>query len=583
MPRTFTDSRLANLGAASIHAAYEAYHDRFRAITRRARAHFEAADWRGLQLDAAARLDLYDLVLDVVVGELRQLLGPRASERLVWASMKAVYSGSIAGHPEWELAETFFNSVTRRVFATVGVDTQIEFVDSDFEPPVHRVSAPLWRTYRAPLTPADLMARILADFRFQVRCEDAERDARLAADAIAAHLAAAGLPSGIDHAQIVRSVFFRGRSAYVVGRLWCGPTRVPLVLALRHGEGGLVVDAVLLSEDDVSILFSFTRAHFHVEADRPCELVRFLREIMPLKPVADLYTAIGYHKHGKTELYRHLLHHLRETTDRFVIAPGAPGMVMLVFTLPSYDLVFKVIRDRVAEPKTVTRDEVMAKYRLVFKHDRAGRLVDAHEFEHLEFDRARFSEPLLEAVRRDAAETVRVDERKVVIHHLYVERRVQPLDLFVARASPDELRPVLIDYGWAIKDLAAANIFPGDLLLRNFGVTRHGRVVSYDYDELRLMDQCRFAHVPSPRDEIEEWSAEPWFPVHENDCFPAEFRRWLGLAEPWDGLFLDHHADLYTVRFWRDLQERIRAGEVMDILPYAEHKRLQHRRVACAG
>jgi isocitrate dehydrogenase kinase/phosphatase len=575
--QTLTDSRLANLGARAICDAFDAYLEQFTTITRRARSHFEQRDWRATQADAAARLDLYAEVIVRIVLEIRGLLGERGEDKLVWASVKAVFSGLIASREQWELAETFFNSVTRRIFTTVGVDPQIEFVDSDFDAPPTKSTQPMFRTYVAPASLAALIEGALADVAFAVAYEDCGRDARLAAEVIGDYLHALGQRVVVDRAEFFSSIFYRGKGAYLIGRIWCGGSPLPLVLALQHREGGIVLDAVLFTEDEVSILFSFTRSYFHVEVARPYDLVHFLQEIMPRKPLGELYIAIGYNKHGKTELYRHLLHQLNRADDQFIIAPGAPGMVMLVFTLPSYDSVFKVIKDRFDEPKTTTRAEVMGKYYLVFKHDRAGRLIDAQEFEHLEFDRALFSEPLLDEMQRVARDTVRVEARRVIIKHLYVERRLRPLNIYVREANDEAVQAAVIDYGHAIKDLAAANIFPGDILLKNFGVTRHGRVVSYDYDELCLITDCNFVGAPPPRDDIEELSAEPWFYVHESDCFPAEFKTWLGLEEPWRSIFMEHHSDLYEVEFWRDLQARIRAGEVIDILPYPQNKRLANK------
>ena len=569
MPQTLTDSRLANVGASTICDAFEAYHAQFKTITRRARTHFEKRDWHAMQTDAAARLDFYGEFIGRIVAEVRDLLGTRSNDKLVWAGLKAVYSGLIAPRDDWELAETFFNSVTRRIFATVGVDGQIEFVDSDFDTPPSTSTQPMFRTYPGPPSLDALIENILADFAFAVPYEDCRRDARLAAEAI-------GADRAIERAEVFGSIFYRGKGAYLIGRIWCQGSPMPLVLALRNHEHGIVLDAVLASEDEVSILFSFTRSYFHVEVARPYDLVRFLQELLPLKPRGELYIALGYNKHGKTELYRHFLRHLQGCADQFIIAPGAPGMVMLVFTLPSYDTVFKIIRDSFEDPKTLTRAEVMAKYRLVFKHDRAGRLIDAQEFEHLEFDRTLFSEPLLDQMRRFAAQTVHLNGRRVVIRHLYVERRVWPLNMYVREATAEAIEPAVVDYGRAIKDLAAANVFPGDILLKNFGVTRHGRVVSYDYDELCLITDCNFVTMPPSHDDIEELSPEPWFAVRENDVFPAEFKTWLGLDEPWRSLFMKHHADLYAVDFWRDRQVRLRADEVIDIRPYPESKRLNN-------
>jgi isocitrate dehydrogenase kinase/phosphatase len=572
--QTFTDSRLANLGARAIYAAFDDYHAQFKTVTRRARTHFEHCDWRGMRADAAARLDLYSEVVARTVTNIRTLLAARSHDKLIWASIKAVYSGMIAPRDDWELAETFLNSITRRIFTTVGVDPKIEFVDSDFDAPPSTSTQPILRTYVAPRSLEVLIENILADYGFAVGYENRARDARLVAAVIAKHLDSLASASVIERAEILNSVFYRGIRAYFIGRLWCGRIAVPLVLALQNGPHGVVVDAVLCAEDDVSILFSFTRAYFHVEAARPHDLVHFLQEIMPRKPVAELYIAIGYNRHGKTELYRHLLHHLNNTDEQFIIAPGAPGMVMLVFTLPSYDVVCKIIRDQFDDPKTATRADVLGKYYLVFKHDRAGRLIDAQEFDHLEFDRARFSEPLLDEMSRGAVNTVRVEDHRVVINHLYIERRVRPLDIHIREATDGAVRDAVIDYGRAIKELAAANIFPGDLLLKNFGVTRHGRVVFYDYDELCLLTECNFRTVPTPHDAIEELSAEPWFFVGEHDCFPSEFKTWLGLQEPLRSEFLKHHADLYEPDFWHALQARIRAGEVIDILPYSPSRRL---------
>ncbi len=573
MSSTLSDSRLASVGARAICDAFEKHQETFQTITRRARAHFEKCDWRAMQNDATARLDLYTGAVTLLLGELRCLLESRTDDKAIWSSMKAVYSGLIASRDDLELAETFFNSVTRRIFTTVGVDPQIEFVDSDFNAPFADSALLMSREYAAPSTPLKLVETVLKDFAFTY--EDSVRDAQLAAEAIENLLRSRSMRPVIERARFLRSIFYRGKGAYIIGQMSCDGTALPLVLALQNGERGVVLDAVLFTEDEVSILFSFTRSYFHADVSRPREMIRFLREIMPRKPLAELYIAVGFNKHGKTEFYRHFLRHMNSSDDQFIIAPGARGMVMLVFTLPSYDAVFKIIRDTFDAPKTSTRAEVMGKYRLVFKHDRAGRLIDAQEFEHLEFDRARFSEPLLEQMSRNARDTVRVDGERVVIKHLYIERRLRPLDIFVREADEAAVREAVIDYGRAIKDLAAANIFPGDVLIKNFGVTRHGRIVSYDYDELCHITDCRFRAVPKPHNAIEEMSAEPWYFVGEHDCFPAEFKTWLGLDEPWRSVYLEHHADLYEVSFWQKLQERIRAGELIDIPPYPESKRLR--------
>jgi isocitrate dehydrogenase kinase/phosphatase len=331
---------------------------------------------------------------------------------------------------------------------------------------------------------------------------------------------------------------------------------------------------VLLDENDVSILFSFTRSYFHVDVDRPYDLIRFLRTIMPRKRVAELYISIGYNKHGKTELYRDILHHMAYSDDQFQKARGQPGMVMSVFTMPSYDIVFKVIKDRFTYPKKTTRAAVMEKYHLVFRHDRAGRLVDAQEFEHLQFDRGRFSSTLLDDLMLHAEATISVTEAHVTVKHAYVERRIIPLDIYVREADEEMAVQALIDYGNAIKDLAISNIFPGDMLLKNFGVTRHGRVVFYDYDELCLLTDCNFRDIPPAPSYEDELSPEPWFSINEHDVFPEQFVNFLGVYGEIREVFLEHHRDLLDPAYWRAVQARLAAGEIMQLLPYREAERL---------
>lgn len=574
MTTPLSDSRLSNLGAARILEGFDEYVSRFRALNRRAPRRFEDRDWRGMQSDAVERLRLYPVVVERVIDSIRQLLGGRSDDPLLWVAIKAVYSGLIEDRQDWELAETFYNSVTRKVFNTVGVDARIEFVDTDFDSPPSPSQEPVYVTFERAESTRDLVLDVLDTFAHGVGYARREADAAAVAERIEVHLERTGGLPVVGRAEMVRSVFYRGQAAYLVGLIYSGSQRVPLVVALRHGNEGVFVDAVLLTEDEASILFSFTRSYFHVDVTRPHDLVWFLRRLMPRKRVAELYIAVGQNKHGKTELYRDLLRHLRSTDERFQAAPGTKGLVMIVFTMPGYDDVFKVIRDTFPPPKRTTRRAVMDKYRLVFQHDRAGRLMDVQDFQHLEFDRWRFDPDLLDELLTEAGGTVRLEGDSVVISHVYVERRIIPLDLYVRDASLHAAAEAVIDYGQAIKDLASTNIFPGDLLLKNFGVTRHGRVVFYDYDELCSLTDIRFRSIPAPRDELDELGAEPWFPVGDRDVFPEELDHFLGLPDDLHRVFLERHADLFQAAPWRAIQDRIGAGELIEVFPYAEEARL---------
>ncbi|HRO91824.1 MAG TPA: bifunctional isocitrate dehydrogenase kinase/phosphatase, partial [Promineifilum sp.] len=365
MTSRLTDSRLANIGARTIQTAYVTLHDQFQAITERASVRFDAQDWAGMQADAAERLYLYRRIVDLVEAAIRDLLGDRAENKLIWASMKAVYSGLIADRDDWELAETFFNSATRRIFTTVGVDHQIEFVATDFETPPTRPRSPVYRSYGHSSSTAGLVAIVLRDNSFTTPYANLQRDAELVAQRIDAQLEKLGALQSVDRLELIRSPFFRGMGAYLVGRLFSGSHRIPLALALIHTPNGLIVDSVLLDENSVSILFSFAHSYFHIAVDRPYDLVYFLKSIMPRKRTGELYISLGYNKHGKTELYRDLLDHLAYTTEKFEVARGQRGMVMMVFTMPGYDMVFKLIKDFFNYPKDSTRKQVKGKYDLV--------------------------------------------------------------------------------------------------------------------------------------------------------------------------------------------------------------------------
>ena len=530
--------------------------------------------------------------MEKLTTQIKQIMGPRVTERGIWVGMKAVYSSLIATSTKWEIAESFFNSLTRRIFATEGVDQSIEFVDTDFDEAPTTVPGDTRRVYSGGSIHELLIASLtdpsigFAEEHWCALDETAQR----AAERVEAAFRASPQKTpgdGRPKLEMIGSIFYRGRGAYLVARAFRDSAdRAPVALALclrRPDEGGIRLDAILIGETDLAILFSFTRAYFRVDTKCPYQLVRSLHQLMPRKRLIDLYNAIGYHRHGKTEFYRDFVRHLRTSSDRFVNAEGAHGMVMLVFTLPSYDVVFKLIKDRFDYPKENTRADVMRRYRLVFEHDRAGRLVEAHEFEHLRIPRNRFDPALLTDLLRDASSIVRLNEDDVVIAHTYVERRIRPLNLFLFEANEAAVAAAARDYGQSIKDLAASNIFPGDLLTKNFGVTRHGRVVFYDYDELCFMTDCNFRDLPQATTPEQEMAAEPWFSVRENDIFPEEFPQFLRLPDTARASLLERHADVFRPEFWRGMQEKLRAGEIPEVFPYKAERRLSSSLASVAG
>jgi isocitrate dehydrogenase kinase/phosphatase len=568
---SLTDSRLAALCAEAARDAFVEYERHFDEITQRARDRFLARDWRGSFDDSRERLRLYSIILDSLTHRTRELMADRLDHRPIWRATKAAYSALIATSDRWEIAESFFNSLTRRIFATEGVNQTIEFVDTDFDTSVqeqHKIA----HTYSGG-TVAKLMTELLTDEGVGGFAPEHWSNLRESVELAAKRLDAA-LPDAAA-IEIISAIFYRGRGAYIVGRACRGDTSVPIAFALSHPhENGIVLDALLIGEADLAILFSFTRAYFRVNAPCPFAFVRWLRDLMPGKRLADLYNAIGYNRHAKTEFYRDFVRQLQNSGDHFVLAEGTRGMVMIVFTLPSYDVVFKLIRDHFDQPKDSDRNDVMRRYKLVFEHDRAGRLIEAHEFEHLRIPQNRFDPSLLEQLLRDTASIVRIEDDDVIINHAYVERRVRPLNLFFRQADGAAAVSAACDYGKAIKDLAASNIFPGDLLTKNFGLTRRDRVVFYDYDELCFLTDCNFRDLPQSRTYEEEISAEPWFSVRVNDIFPEEFSRFLFFPRAAGDELMKQHGDLFHPKFWREMQGAIRTGELPEVLPYAPERRL---------
>ena len=471
--------QLAGECAREIAAAFERYNAEFRVITRRAPLHFDARDAKGSQRDHVERIELYDKFVNRAVTELRERLGERALDRDLWVRIRDEFPEEIQSLPDPEFAKTFFSSTTRRLFGTVGVAPEIEFVATDLDPLAGITTAVGYNTYLNHGSLPLLFEDVLGDVRFRSPWKDLDKSTLHVASEVTAYLHARNEKRQVLRVEMIRPVFYQVARAYLVGRVIGADFRLPLVIALKNSDGGILVDAVMLSEGDVSIVFSFTRSYFHVDLERVGEAVLFLKSILPVKPVSELFTVLGRARQGKTERYRELMQHLHHTKDKFVHAPGERGLVMVCFTLPSFDVVFKIIRDRFPYPKNVLREEVMAKYQLVFKHDRAGRLVDAQEFRRLRFPKDLFAPELLEELLSETAMTVREVGSNLVFDHMYIERRMTPLNLYLRTASETAAERVVLDYGQCIRDLAYTNIFAGDLLLKNFGVTRHGRVIFY--------------------------------------------------------------------------------------------------------
>jgi isocitrate dehydrogenase kinase/phosphatase len=558
--------------AQHIVAAFAAYNAEFRAITRRAPGRFDERDWKGSQRDAVERIELYDRFVNRTVGELKTRLGAHALDRTLWASTRDAFAQAIEGVPDNEFTKTFFSSISRRLFGTVGVAPELEFVATELDPLASIRSKVGTNSYLNRGSLQLLLEDLLGDVRFRSPWKDFDQSVAHVTSEITWHLRINGERRLVQSVEVIRPVFYQSARAYLVGRIIGRNFVFPLVIALKNTDRGILVDAVMLAESDVSVVFGFARSYFHVDLERVGEAVVFLKGLLPRKPVSELFTVLGRARQGKTERFRELMRNLAHTSDQFVHAAGDRGLVMVCFTLPSFDVVFKVIRDRFPYPKNVLREEVQAKYELVFKHDRAGRLVDAQEFKRMRFPKARFAPELLAELQAETANTVHVDGDDLIFDHMYVERRMTPLNLYLRNAAPEAAEKAVLDYGQCIRDLAYTNIFAGDLLLKNFGVTRHGRVIFYDYDELCQVTDCRFREMPEATNPEDEMRGESWFYVADNDVFPETFLNFLAFSDAQREAFLRLHAEVLTADFWRGVQQRLNDGEVLEVVPYHPHR-----------
>jgi isocitrate dehydrogenase kinase/phosphatase len=582
-PTQLTDHRAFDIAQAMLEG-FDRHYRLFRETSGQAKQRFEEADWHGQQRAQRERIEFYDKRVDEGAERLQTEFDIGNASMDTWQQVKLHYIGLLTNHHQPELAETFFNSVTTKIlhrsyfrndFLFVRPAVSTEYIEND-EPaatPTYRAYYPTRETLR------ETLLRIVTNFQLERDFEDLERDVD--------HVMAALRRQVLDNTrlrtnfqiQVLSSLFYRNKGAYVIGKIVNGFVELPFALPILHNSRGLLaIDTVLFGEDELQVLFSFARAYFMVEMEIPSAYVQFLRSMMPRKPRSEIYSALGLHKQGKNIFYRDFLYHLRHSSDKFRTAPGIKGMVMIVFDLPSFPFVFKVIKDTFPAQKETTREQIKRKYFIVKTHDRVGRMADTLEYSNVAFPRARFEDELVEELKRDCPSLLEEDGDALVIKHLYIERRMVPLNIYLQEASREQIEHAVVEYGNAIKDMVAANIFPGDMLWKNFGVTRHGKIVFYDYDEIEYLTDCNFRRVPQAHNEEDELSGEVWYPVGPKDVFPETFGPFL-LGNPTiREVFMKHHADLLEEQFWNLHKQRIQAGHVHDVFPYDTSKRFAVQR-----
>ena len=544
-------------------------------ITAEAKFRFEKAQWQACQLASKQRIDLYEQILNETVTSIYEAYLPQKQKLKFWHDVKAAFILLLDTHPQFELAETFFNSVIGRVFKHQLITDEIMFVhESRCHLNKQQIQAVI-HSIPAQGSVVKTIESILSHYRFKVPFEDYQRDLQFMTKEIQARLPQTTRASVVK-IEMLKSIFYRGKAAYLIGRTCLANDTIPFVIVLLNtDEQQLYVDTVLTARRDFSVLFGFARAYFMAETQSPSAVVEFLQEIIPNKKNFELYTALGFYKHGKTVFYRNYLDHVENSDDKFEVAPGIKGLVMQVFHLPSYGVVFKIIKDEFAESKKITRQDVIDKYKLVKNHDRIGRMADTHEFANFRLPRQRISDELLAELQATCANSIELTEQDVIIKHLYIERKMTPLNLYLQQdnLTEAEIRHAIDDLGNAIKQIAYANIFPGDMLHKNFGITRHGRVIFYDYDEICYMNERNFRALPKSDDPY----ALDTLSVAPNDVFPEQFEHFIVGKKHLKALFKELHADLFTPEYWRRIQAEMAKGEIIHVAPYPESQRFTRR------
>lgn len=563
--------------AQTILQGFDAQYGRFLEVTSGAQQRFEQADWHAVQQAMKNRIHLYDHHVGLVVEQLRCITNGQSTDAAFLLRVKEHYTRLLPDYPRFEIAESFFNSVYCRLFDHRSLTPERLFIfSSQPERRFRTIPRPLAKDFHPDHGWESLLMRVISDLPLRLRWQNKSRDIHYIIRHLTETLGTDNLAE--SHLQVANELFYRNKAAWLVGKLITPSGTLPFLLPIHQTDDGeLFIDTCLTTTAEASIVFGFARSYFMVYAPLPAALVEWLREILPGKTTAELYMAIGCQKHAKTESYREYLVYLQGCNEQFIEAPGIRGMVMLVFTLPGFDRVFKVIKDRFAPQKEMSAAHVRACYQLVKEHDRVGRMADTQEFENFVLEKRHISPALMELLLQEAAEKITDLGEQIVIRHLYIERRMVPLNIWLGQVEGQQLRDAIEEYGNAIRQLAAANIFPGDMLFKNFGVTRHGRVVFYDYDEICYMTEVNFRDIPPPRYPEDELASEPWYSVSPGDVFPEEFRHWL-CADPRIGpLFEEMHADLFRADYWRALQNRIREGHVEDVYAYRRRQRFSVR------
>jgi isocitrate dehydrogenase kinase/phosphatase len=554
---------------------FENYFRNFKELTSYAPNHFRERNWRAMKDNHRKRLMLYKDQVFATKSILQELLHEKTADFDFWKETKQAYIIDTKNRKDKELVETFFNSVIRKLYPGLAINEDLMFVHEGFNSCEIYPNDNLYFSYPSNWGLQKIIRSIISDFDFHAPYLNREADIQFLVKAVREVILSRYTPSADTVTQVLKSVFYRNKAAYLIGRTYVGGKWMPFIIPFLHGPHGVYVDTLIFDPKIMAHLFSFTRSYFMVDVEIPSQMVAFLNSVITHKQVHELYNAIGFNKHGKTEFYRDFLNHLGQSDDQFVIAEGIKGMVMTVFTLPSYNIVFKMIKDYFDPPKTMTRQEVRNKYKMVGMHDRVGRMADTHEFEEFHLPLNRIHPELMQELGSTVNSHLEIRNNELIIKHLYAERKMIPLNIYLEECSLEDAKSAVEEYGDAILQLAKANIFPGDMMTKNFGVTRQKRIVFYDYDEIEFLTDMNFRWKPKPETFEQIYASEPWYDIKPNDVFPEDFKKFMIGRQDVKEHFFNYHQNLFNPDYWIGIQNRIKEGEWIHALPYPNHIRFR--------
>ncbi len=566
---------IIKIAAERILEGFKSYIDTFNELTDLAPKYFKDRDWIAMQQNHKRRLRLYKDQVSATRLLLSETLKNQSENPDFWRETKAYYSWIITDRKDKELAETYFNSVIRKIFPMMGIHEDLMFVHEGYDTCDLHPNDSLYHSYPSSWGLQKIIRKILEDYDFDVPYLNREEDVQFLVRAIRDIILTRYEPTQDTVTQVLKSIFYRNKAAYLIGRTRVGGKWMPFIIPFLHNENGVYVDTMIFDPRVMAHMFSFSRSYFMVKTDIPSQMVSFLNAVISHKKIHELYNAIGFNKHGKTEFYRDFLIHMENSTDQFEIAEGIKGMVMTVFTLPSYNIVFKMIKDHFEPPKNMTRQEVKEKYKLVSLHDRVGRMADTHEFEYFSLPLDRISPELIQELKNTVNSLLVITEKTLIIKHLYTERKMIPLNIYLENCDYDDAKYAVEEYGNSILQLAQANIFPGDMMTKNFGVTRQKRVIFYDYDEIEFLTDMNFRWKPKAENYEQIYASAPWYDIAKNDVFPEDFKRFMIGRADVKPHFFGYHQELFNPDHWTQIQARIKKGELLHAFPYPKEIRFR--------